>query len=105
MSRTWPGRGGRRDLSTRLLLAIVVVVVVGGVTAWVVVAGVGPAIFHHHMTDLGGSSAFATMHAEEAFRTASALSLALALFAALLTSVAVSLFLTRRIARSLAPVT
>jgi two-component system, OmpR family, sensor histidine kinase BaeS len=87
------------------MLAIVVVVIVGGATAWVVVAGIGPAIFHDHMTHLGGSSAFATLHAEEAFRTASALSLALALVAALLTSVAVSLFLTGRIARSLAPVT
>jgi len=97
--------GGRRDLSTRLLLAIVVVVIVGGATAWVVVAGIGPAIFHDHMTHLGGASAFATLHAEEAFRTASGLSLALALSAALLTSVAVSIFLTSRIARSLAPAT
>ncbi|RYV52145.1 HAMP domain-containing sensor histidine kinase [Pengzhenrongella frigida] len=105
MSRRWPGLGGRRDLSTRLLLAIVLVVVVGGVTAWVVVAVVGPAIFRDHMTHLGGATAFATLHAEEAFRTASALSLALALLAALLTSIAVSLFLTGRIARSVAPVT
>jgi len=88
-----------------LLVAIVVVVIVGGATAWVVVAGVGPAIFHDHMTQTGGSSSDATLHAEEAFRTASALSLVLALSAALFTSVVVSIFLTRRITRSLTPVT
>jgi two-component system sensor histidine kinase BaeS len=103
MSRSRPRFAGRRDLGTRLLLAIVVVVIVGGATAWVVVAGIGPTIFHDHMVHVGGSSATATVHAEEAFRTASAISLALALFAALLTSVVVSVFLTQRITRSLTP--
>lgn len=103
MSRTRPRLAGRRNLGTRLLVAIVVVVIVGGATAWVVVAGIGPTIFHNHMVNVGGSSATATLHAEEAFRTASALSLALALFAALLTSVVVSVFLTQRITRSLTP--
>jgi len=103
MSRSRPRLAGRRDLGTRLLVAIVVVVIVGGATAWVVVAGIGPTIFHNHMVHVGGSSATATLHAEEAFRTASALSLALALFAALLASVVVSVFLTQRITRSLTP--
>lgn len=103
MSRSRPRLAGRRDLGTRLLLAIVVVVIVGGATAWVVAAGIGPTIFHDHMVHVGGSSATATVHAEEAFRTASALSLALALLAALLTSVVVSVFLTQRITRSLTP--
>ena len=102
-ARSWIS--GRRDLGTRLLGAILVVVMVGGATAWVVVAGIGPAIFHNHMGHIGGSSAFATLHAEEAFRTASALSLAVALAAALLASVVVSIFVTRRITRSLTPVT
>jgi two-component system sensor histidine kinase BaeS len=93
-----------RDLGTRLLLAIVVVVLVGAATAWVVAAGVGPAIFHSHMARVGAVSPDVTLHAEEAFRTASALSLALALAAASLTSVVVSIFLTRRITRSLSPV-
>ena len=105
MSRAGTGAVRRRDLGARLLVAIVVVVIVGGATAWVVVAGIGPAIFHAHMRHIGGSSANAAQHAEEAFRSASALSLALALTAALLTSVVVSLFLTRRITRSLTPVT
>jgi len=96
---------GPRDLSTRLLGAILVVVLVGVATAWVVVAGIGPAIFHVHMMQMGGSNANTTVHAEEAFRTASTLSLAVALIAALGTSVGVSLFLARRITRSLIPVT
>ncbi|WEO76045.1 ATP-binding protein [Cryobacterium sp. SO2] len=96
---------GPRDLSARLLGAILVVVLVGVATAWVVVAGIGPAIFHVHMMGMGGSGADSTMHAEEAFRTASMLSLAVALLAALAASVGVSLFLSRRITRSLTPVT
>ncbi|POH64582.1 HAMP domain-containing protein [Cryobacterium sp. TMN-39-2] len=105
MSRTRTRVPGPRDLSARLLGAILVVVLVGVATAWVVVAGIGPAIFHVHMMGTGGSGADSTVHAEEAFRTASTLSLALALIAALAASVGVSLFLSRRITRSLAPVT
>lgn len=105
MSRTRTRVPGPRDLSARLLGAILVVVLVGVATAWVVVAGIGPAIFHVHMMGMGGSGADSTVHAEEAFRTASMLSLAVALFAALAASVGVSLFLSRRITRSLAPVT
>lgn len=96
---------GPRGLSTRLLIAILFVVLVGVATAWVVVAWIGPAIFHAHMTGMGGAGAESTWHAEEAFRTASMLSLAVALIAALAASVGVSLFVSRRITRSLAPVT
>lgn len=104
MNRSTSSTARGRDLGARLLLAIVVVVLVGAATAWVVVAGVGPAIFHAHMIRVGTVSPDVTAHAEEAFRTASALSLTLALAAASLTSVVVSVFLTRRITRSLKPV-
>lgn len=96
---------GPRDLSTRLLGAILVVVLVGVATAWVVVSGLGPAIFHVHMMQGGGSNANTVVHAEEAFGTASTLSLTVALIAALAASVGVSIFLARRITRSLTPVT
>jgi two-component system, OmpR family, sensor histidine kinase BaeS len=105
VSRTWRGIAGRRDLGTRLLVAMVVVVIVGGATAGVVAVGIGPAIFSEHMARASDSSANVALHAQEAFRTASALSLALALAAALLASVLVSVVVTQRIARSLAPVT
>lgn len=103
--RNWPWITRRRNLGTLLRVAIVVVVLVGGATAWVVVAGIGPAIFHDHMGQTDGSGVDTTQHAEEAFRSASALSLALALTAALITSIAVSVFLTRRITSSLTPLT
>jgi two-component system sensor histidine kinase BaeS len=85
-------------------VAIVVVVLVGAATAWVVAASVGPGIFHTHMARAGVVAPEVTVHAERAFRTASTLSLALALAAATLTSVVVSIFLTRRITLSLGPV-
>ncbi|MBX0301423.1 HAMP domain-containing protein [Cryobacterium sp. 1639] len=105
MSRTGTRVPGPRDLSARLLGAILVVVLVGVATAWVVVVGIGPAIFHAHMMGMGGSGTSSTQHAEEAFRTASMVSLAVALVAAMAASVGVSLFLSRRITRSLTPVT
>ncbi len=93
-----------RNLSTLLLLAITVVVIVGAATAWIVAVGIGPTVFHQHMMQMGGSMANTALHAEEAFRTASTLSLGIALLAALLASVAVTVFLTRRITKSLEPV-
>jgi len=95
----------RWGLAPRFLAAIVVVVLVGSATAWVVAVAVGPVIFHAHLSDSGAAGPGVVLHAEEAFRTASALALALALLVALGASVAVSLFVARRITRSLAPVT
>lgn len=94
----------RWGLASRFLAAIVVVVLVASATAWVVAVAIGPVIFHEHMSTSAAGPAVVA-HAEEAFRTASALALALALLVALGTSIAVSLFVARRIARSLAPVT
>lgn len=105
MTRRAAGRGSATDLGTRLLLAIVVVVIVGGATAWVVGAGVGPSIFHAHMLRTTGTTESTTVHAERAFESASALSLLISLTAALLASAGVSLFLARRVRRSLAPLT
>ncbi len=99
----WMARLNRADLATRLLLAIVLVVLVGGATAWAVGAAVGPGLFHEHMLRTTGTTASATEHAEFAFSTAAAVSLSLALVAALGASALVSVFLARRIRRSLAP--
>lgn len=95
------GRFGAWGLGPRLLAATVAVILVAAATAWVVAAAIGPAIFHDHL--LLGTTADQTVvrHAEEAFVTASALSLAVALLVALVTGVALTLFLTRRIGRSL----
>src|SRR5699024_3632004 len=92
-------------LAARLLAATAVVVFVGWATAWVVVAAVGPAIFHDHMIQGRASDSGVAHHAEEAFQSASALSLAWALLAALIASVVVSLFLARRVNSSLVAAT
>lgn len=92
-------------LAARLLAATAVVVFVGWATAWVVVAAVGPAIFHDHMIQGRASDSGVVHHAEEAFQSASALSLAGALLAALVASVVVSLFLARRVNSSLVAAT
>lgn len=94
-------RIGRWGLAARLLAAIVVVVLAGSATAWAVASAIGPAVFHVHIERSGTSDPGVVRHSEEAFATASAYSLGLALAAALATSVVVSVFLTRRIARSL----
>lgn len=94
-------RQERWGLAARLLAATVAVVFVAAGTAWAVASAVGPAIFHEHMVDSGLSDPAAVAHAERAFRTASALSLALALLTALVAAVGVSLFLSRRVTRSL----
>jgi signal transduction histidine kinase len=90
-------------LAARLLVAIALVVAADGLTAWLVAGAIGPAMFHRHMLEAGpNQDPVAVLHAEEAFRSAGALSLTVALAAAVLASLAVSLFLTRRIGRSLA---
>ncbi|PFG44867.1 histidine kinase/DNA gyrase B/HSP90-like ATPase [Georgenia soli] len=97
-------RIARWGLAARLLAAIVVVVLAGSATAWAVASAIGPAVFHLHIEQSGTSDPGVVRHSEEAFATASAYSLGLALAAALATSVLVSIFLTRRIAHSLDPV-
>ncbi|WP_211331421.1 sensor histidine kinase [Flaviflexus salsibiostraticola] len=88
-------------LAARLLAATAVVVFVGWVTAWVVVAVIGPAIFHDHLVQGRPSEPAVVQHAEEAFQSASALSWAGALLVAAIASVVVSLFLARRVNHSL----
>jgi len=99
--------GVRMGLAGRVLTALLLVVATGVVTAWLVASAVAPGLFHRHMLQAGESAAHAEAiaHAELAFRSASELSLAVAMTAAVVASVAVSLYLTRRLARSLSPLT
>ena len=98
-------RGTRWGLAARLLAALVVVLAVEALTAWLVASAVGPGLFHEHMVRAGlQDNDQAVMHAERAFRDASAVSLALALGAAAIASAGVSVVLARRIGRSLATV-
>jgi signal transduction histidine kinase len=91
-------------LAARLLASFVLVVLSGSVTAWLVATAVSPGLFHSHMAQAGmGGSALATAHAEQAFRSANGLSLTFALIASLIVAVAVAVYLTRRLDRSLRP--
>ncbi len=92
-----------RGLAPRLLVAIMLVLATGAVTAWVVASIIGPALFHDHLERAQLSDPdMAVLHAEEAFRSASTLTLIVALAAAGLASMMVSVLLARRISRSLA---
>ncbi|SDD21478.1 histidine kinase [Sanguibacter gelidistatuariae] len=88
-------------IAGRLLAAMALVLLTGGLTAWLVASALGPSIFHEHMVVAGvDQDSSTTIHAEEAFRTASGASLSIALAAAGVASIAVCLFLTTRIGRS-----
>lgn len=90
-----------RTLGGRLLAAQLLVVLVGALTAWLVAAAVGPLVFHDHMQSAGVAAEPAvSAHAEEAFRSASNLSLVMALVAAVIAAQLVSLYTARRITRS-----
>ncbi|WNB84705.1 ATP-binding protein [Cellulomonas sp. ATA003] len=100
-----PTAGTRWGLAARLLAALVVVLAVAALTAWLVASAVGPGLFHEHMVRAGlQDNDDAVMHAERAFRDASAVALALALSAAAIASATVSVVLARRIGRSLGAV-
>lgn len=88
-----------------MLASYVLVVLTGTITAWIVAAAVGPALFRDHLAaaeaDGAGSAA---EHAERAFTSATSIALALASTAALSAAIAVSIFVTGRIGRSIATV-
>jgi signal transduction histidine kinase len=95
----------RRGLAGRLLLAQTLVVLTGTATAWLVAVAVGPALFHKHLAEANfGSTSAQTLHTEEAYQSANALSLSLALLAALIAAMAVNVYVTRRIGRSVATI-
>jgi signal transduction histidine kinase len=110
--RGTPEAGGRArverrsaGLATRVWAALVLVVLAGDLTAWLVGSLIAPAIFADHMHRAGASvRTAATAHAEEAFQAASGISLTAALLASLAVCLGVSLYLTRRLVRSLQPV-
>ncbi len=96
-----PTRRGA-GLAGRLLLAQSLVLVAGTLTAWLIAANVGPSLFHQHLAraDLGAATPAQVIHAERAYQSANAISLSLALLAALVAALGVSVYQTRRIGRS-----
>lgn len=97
---TRPRRHGREHgLAARLFAAQLLVVLVAAATLWLVAAAVGPPIFHNHLHHaVGQVSTSTTRHVEEAFRSASAVSVGVALAASLAAALAISAYVSRRIA-------
>ena len=92
-------------LAGRLLLAQSLVLVAGALTAWLIAANVGPSLFHQHLTSANvGSTPTQIAHTEMAYQSANTLSLSLALLAALVAALGVSVYQTRRIGRSVATI-
>ena len=98
-SRRSPGVGAR------LLLAQALVLLAGGATTGVVAVIVGPPLFREHLNRAGlPHSSNEQFHAEEAYRYATAISVAVAIGVAALTALVVTWYFSRRLQRSIAEV-
>ena len=99
-------RPRQRGLAARLLTAQIVVLIAGALTAGLVAALVGPAIFHDHLLQAGHQENSPELgHIELAYRDASALSLGIALLTSLIIAIAVTWVLTRRLRQPLTKLT
>jgi signal transduction histidine kinase len=93
-------------LSTRLLLAQGIVLLACTLTAALVAALVGPLVFHQHLADAGqATDSNEQWHIEVAYREAAALALGVALVISLACALAVTWYLSRRLASPLAALT
>jgi two-component system sensor histidine kinase BaeS len=98
---------GRRGagLAVRLLVAQTLVLLTGGLTAWLIAAAVGPTLFHSHLASVNvGATSAQIVHTEMAYQSANAISLSLALVAALVVAMGVNVYVARRIGRSVASI-
>jgi len=89
----------------RLLLAQTLVLVAGGITTWVVASVVGPPLFREHLHRAGvAHDSNEQFHAEQAYRHATALSIAVAITVSALTAFVVTAYLSRRLQHSIAEI-
>jgi signal transduction histidine kinase len=86
-------------LATRMMLALALVIGVVAVTLVVTAFLVAPGLFHEHLTHIGVDSPAAQQHAEEAFASAFAISVAVATGTALVAAIVLSWLVVRRISR------
>lgn len=91
-------RGG---IAARLVGVMVAVILVGGITAVGVAALVGPSILQRHLAQLEREPGTAFEHAALALRSATSVTLGVAVAASVLTSLVASLLLARRVAATL----
>lgn len=92
-------------LAGRLLAAQTLVLLTGALTAWLIATVVGPTIFHNHLAEASiGSTSAQSLHTEQAYQSANAVSLSVALVAALAVAMGVNIYIARRIGRSVATI-
>lgn len=95
----------RPGLGMRLLIAQTLVLLAGAITTWVIAALVGPPLFREHLRQAGVSAGSAEqLHAEEAYLYATVFSVGGAVAVSALTAFAVSLYVSRRLQRSVTEV-
>ncbi|ABH00851.1 histidine kinase (plasmid) [Rhodococcus jostii RHA1] len=100
-----PRRSRGPGLGVRLLLAQSLVLVAGAATCWVVAVFAGPPLFREHLHRAGvPASSDEQFHAEQAYRSATAISLAVALGVASLAALVVTWYFSRRLQRSVTEV-
>ncbi|MBC2644872.1 MULTISPECIES: cell wall metabolism sensor histidine kinase WalK [Rhodococcus] len=100
-----PVRSRGPGLGARLLLAQSLVLVAGAATCWVVAVFAGPPLFREHLHRAGvPASSDEQFHAEQAYRSATAISLAVALGVASLAALVVTWYFSRRLQRSVTEV-
>ena len=85
----------------RLLASQTVVLLTGGLTTWLVALVVGPPLFREHLLRAGvPQDSHEQFHAEQAYRDATAISIAAAIAVAALTAFAITVYISRRLQRS-----
>ena len=95
----------RPGLGMRLLIAQTTVLLAGAITTWVVAAVVGPPLFREHLHRAGVAAGSAEqLHAEEAYLYATVFSVGGAVAVSALTAFAVTLYVSRRLQRSVTAV-
>lgn len=99
--RAWP----RPGIGLRLLAAQAIVLAAGAATTAVVAAVVGPPLFREHLHRAGVPvDSLEELHAEEAYGYSTVISIGGALAVSLLTALAVSWYVSRRLQRSVTEV-
>ncbi len=102
---TEPRSRRSHGFGARLLLAQALVLVTGGTTTWIVAVIVGPPLFREHLRRAGiAHQSNEQFHAEQAYRYATAISIAVAVGVAALTALLLAWYFSRRMQRSVAEV-
>lgn len=106
---TTPGAKPRRFLrrpgiGLRLVLAQTLVLAAGAAATWAIAAVVGPPLFHKHMHGKVPVNSFLEIHADHAYRSATAVAVGGALAISALMALAVSWYVSRRLQRSVTEV-